>query len=157
LEASTKGNRILEIIRWGGVAVGIFFAFYLGGSPQTQFSIFAIFSVIFLAGVTAIEGIFFSEGGAEVAGYGTDSGGYRRQSRMHFVALTLAIIIAWLLNWGFFAYLGIYMILLLFFTFSAINHFYTGLKEKFVMNTLLRPILTIFLWIVSLYFILPAL
>jgi hypothetical protein len=158
LSVSTKSNRFLEIMRWVFVAIGIFFAFYWGNNnPQTQFSIFAIFSVIFLAGFTAIEGIFFSEGGAEVAGYGNDGGGYRRQSRMHFLALTVAMILAWLLNWGFFAYVGIYMVLLLFFTFSAINHFYTGLKEKFVMNTLLRPVLTIFLWIVTLYFLLPAL
>jgi hypothetical protein len=157
LSVNTKANRFLEIIRWVFVAVGIFFAFYLGNTPQAQFSIFAIFSVIFLAGFTAIESIFFSEGGAKVAGYEGDGGGYRRQSRMHFLALTAAMIIAWLLNWGFYAYLGIYMVLLLFFTFSAVNHFYTGMKEKFVMNTLLRPLLTIVLWIMTLYFLLPAL
>ena len=158
LSVNTKSNRFLEIMRWVFVAIGIFFAFYWGNNnPQTQFSIFAIFTVIFLAGFTAIEGIFFSEGGAEVAGYGGDGGGWRRQSRMHFLALTVTMILAWLLNWGFFAYVGIYMVFLLFFTFSAINHFYTGLKEKFVMNTLLRPVLTIFLWIVTLYFLLPAL
>ena len=69
LSVNTKSNRFLEIMRWVFVAIGIFFAFYWGNNnPQTQFSIFAIFTVIFLAGFTAIEGIFFSEGGAEVAG-----------------------------------------------------------------------------------------
>ena len=86
-----------------------------------------------------------------------DGEGYRRQSRMHFLALTVVMFFAWILNWGFMAYVGIYMVLLVFLTFSSINHLYTGLKEKFVMNTLLRPILTIFLWVITLYFLLPAL
>jgi hypothetical protein len=157
MTSNTKINRSLEIIRWAGVALGIFFAFYWGNSPQSQFSIFAIFSVIFLAGITAIESMFFGKGGAEVSGYGEDGAGYRRQSRMHFLALTVVMFFAWILNWGFIAYMAIYMVLLVFLTFSAINHLYTGLKEKFVMNTLLRPILTIFLWVITLYFLLPAL
>jgi hypothetical protein len=157
MAVSTKINRFLEIIRWSGVALGIFFAFYWDTNPQAQFSIFAIFTVIFLAGVTAIEGIFFSEGATLVSDYGDTGGGYRRQSRMHFLAITVVMLIAWLMNWGFYSYLAIYMVLLVFFTFSAINHLYTGLKEKFVMNTLLRPIGTIFLWVITLYFLLPAL
>lgn len=157
MAVSTKINRFLEIIRWSGVALGIFFAFYWDTNPQAQFSIFAIFTVIFLAGVTAIEGIFFSEGATLVSGYGDTGGGYRRQSGMHFLAITVVMLIAWLMNWGFYSYLAIYMVLLVFFTFSAINHLYTGLKEKFVMNTLLRPIGTIFLWVITLYFLLPAL
>jgi hypothetical protein len=155
--ASTKINRFLEIIRWAGVALGIFFAFYFDTNPQSQFSIFAFFTVIFLAGVTAIEGIFFREGATLVSGYGDSGEGYRRQSRMHFLAITVVMLIAWIMNWGFYSYLAIYMVLLVFFTFSAINHLYTGLKEKFVMNTLLRPIATIFLGIITLYFLLPAL
>jgi hypothetical protein len=155
--ANTKINRFLEVMRWAGVALGIFFAFFWGNSPQSQFSIFSIFTVIFLAGFTAIEGLFFREGGAEVAGYGDQGAGWRRQSRMHFLAITLVMFFAWVLNWGFMAYLAIYMVLLVFFTFSAINHFYTGLKEKFVINTLLRPVITVFLWGITLYFLLPAL
>ena len=59
MTASTKINRFLEIMRWAGVALGIFFAFYLGNNnPQLQFSIFAILSTVFLAGFTAIEGMF---------------------------------------------------------------------------------------------------
>ncbi len=138
--ANTKMNRFLEIMRWAGVALGIFFALYFDTNPQSQFSIFAIFTVTFLAGVTAIEGIFFGEGAALVSGYGDVGEGYRRQSRMHFLAITVVILIAWLMNWGFYSYMAIYMVLLVFFTFSAINHLYTGLKDKFIMNTLLRPL-----------------
>jgi hypothetical protein len=93
MSASTKINRFLEIIRWSGVALGIFFAFYWDTNPQAQFSIFAIFTVIFLAGITAIEGIFFSEGATLVSGYGDTGGGYRRQSRMHFLAITVVMLI----------------------------------------------------------------
>jgi hypothetical protein len=144
-------------MRWAGVALGIFFAFYWDTNPQLQFSIFAFFTVIFLAGVTAIEGIFFKEGAAQVSGYGDTGEGYRRQSRMHFLAITVVMLIAWFMNWGFYSYMAIYLVLLVFFTFSAVNHLYTGLKGKFVMNTLLRPLGTIFLWIITLYFLLPAL
>ncbi|PKL67538.1 MAG: hypothetical protein CVV28_04465 [Methanobacteriales archaeon HGW-Methanobacteriales-1] len=158
MTASTKINRFLEIMRWAGVALGIFFAFYLGNNnPQSQFSIFAILSTVFLAGFTAIEGMFFREGGGKVAGYGDQGEAWRRQSRMHFLAITVTMIFAWILNWGFYAYLGIYMVLLVFFTFSSVNHFYTGLKEKFVINTILRPILTILLWVMTIYLLLPAL
>ncbi len=137
--------------------MGIFFAFYWDTNPQAQFSIFAIFLVISLVGITAIEGISFSEGATLVSGYGDTGEEYRRQSRMHFLAITVVMLIVWLMNWGFYSYLAIYMVLLVFFTFSAINHLYTGLKEKFVMNTLLRPIGTIFLWVITIYFLLPAL
>jgi hypothetical protein len=152
-----KINRLLEIIRWTGVAFGIFLSFYLSNNPQIQFSIFAIVTVIFLAGFTVIEGVFFGEGAEVVSGYGGQGEGYRRQSRMHLMAITLVMIIAWILNWGFYSYVAIYMVLLVFFTLSAINHLYTGIKEKFVLNTILRPLATIFLWIMTIYLLLPAL
>lgn len=157
MTTNTSMNRLIEILRWAGVALGIFFAFYWGSDPQSQFSIFAFFTVIFLAGFTAIEGLFFGEGAAQVTGYGDQGSGYRRQSRMHFLAITVVMFFAWLLNWGFYAYMAIYMVLLVFFTFSAVNHFYTGLKEKFVMNTLLRPLVTVMLWMITIYFLLPLL
>jgi hypothetical protein len=138
------------------VAIAIFFAFYWGTNPQSQFSIFACFTVVFVAGFTTIEGLFFRESASEVSGYG-DGGAYQRQSTFHFLALTVTIILAFLLGWGFFAYLGLFIFLMIFLTLSAINHLYSGLKEKFVFNSLLRPILTIFLWIIAIYFLLPAL
>lgn len=152
----TKINRILEIIRWFGIALGIFLAFLLGTTPMQQFNIFAIISMIFITGLTAVEGLFFGKTASEVSGYG-EGGAYQRQSALHFLALFLAIIIAVILNWGFFAYLGIYTVLLIFLTFSAINHLLTGIKEKFVMNTLLRPLLVVLIWIITLYLLLPAL
>lgn len=153
---NTKINRFLEIFRWVGVAIAIFFAFYWGNTPQSQFNIFAALSIVFVAGLTAIEGLFFSESASEVSGYGEGSA-YQRQSTLHFLALTVTIILAFLLGWGFFAYLGLFIFMMIFLSLSAINHLYSGIKEKFVANSLLRPILTIFLWVITLYFILPAL
>jgi hypothetical protein len=154
--SETKINRFLEILRWCGVAVGIFLAFLLGTGPVQQFNIFAIISVIFVAGLTAVEGLFFGKSAAEVSGYGEGGVGYRRQSQMHFIALFLAIIISAIFSWGFFSYFGIYLVFILFLTLSAINHFYTGIKEKFVVNTLLRPLLVVLIWVITLYFLLPA-
>lgn len=151
----TKINRFLEILRWLGVVLGIFFAFLWGTGSVQQFNIFALFSVIFIAGLTAVEGLFFTKSASEVSGYG-EGGAYHRQSTLHFMALTVCMIIVLLLNWGFFAYTAIYMVLLIFLTFSAINHLYTGIMEKFVLNTLLRPLLTVFIWLITLYFLLPA-
>jgi hypothetical protein len=151
-----KINRYLEIFRWLGVAIGIFLAFYWGNNALTQFNIFAIFSVIFIAGFTAIEGMFFSESAGEVSGYG-EGGAYQRQSALYSLALTITMIVAVLLGWGFHAYLGLLIFLMIFLTLSSINHLYTGMKDKIVVNSILRPILTILLWIITLYFLLPAL
>jgi hypothetical protein len=138
------------------VAIAIFLAFYLGSNAQSQFNIFAILTVVFIAGFTAIEGLFFSKSASEVSGYG-EGGAYQRQSTLHFLALTVTMIVAFLLGWGFFAYLGLFIFLMIFLTLSAANHLYSGLKDKFVLNSLLRPVLTILLWIIGIYFILPAL
>lgn len=153
---NSRINRFLEIFRWVGVALGIFFAFYWGTNSHNQFNIFAIFSVIFIAGFTSIEGLFFSESAREVSGYG-ESDGYQRQSTLQFVALTMTMIVAVLLRWGFHAYSALLIFLLIFLTLSAINHLYTGIKDKMVANSILRPVLTLLLWIISLYFLLPAL
>lgn len=153
---STKINRFLEIFRWMGVALGIFLAFYWGNNPQTQFNIFAIFTVVFIAGFTALEGFFFQKSASEVSGY-TGGHAYQRQSSLQFLALAVTMILALILRWGFYAYLGLIIYMLIFLTLSSINHLYTGFKEKFVLNSILRPILTLFLWVVSLFFIIPAL
>ena len=153
---NTKINRFLEILRWVGVFLGIFFAFLWGSGPLQQFNIFAIFAVVFVAGLTGIEGLFFGKSAVEVSGYDQGSA-YQRQSAFNNLALAITAVLALLLGWGFYAYVGLLMVLLIFLTFSAINHFYTGIKEKFVPNTLLRPLLVILLWIISLYFLLSAL
>ncbi|HMK53831.1 MAG TPA: hypothetical protein VK444_03535 [Methanobacteriaceae archaeon] len=153
---STKINRFLEILRWTGVAIAIFFGFYLGTNPQSQFSIFAIITVLFVGGITTLEIFTLAKSGSDVSGYGK-GGAYQRQSGVHFLAITLTMILAWFMGWGFYAYASIFMVLLIFLTLSAVNHLYSGLKEKFVLNTILRPLLTLFLWIISLYFLLPAL
>lgn len=153
---STKINRFLEIFRWVGVAIGIFFAFYWGANSQSQFNIFAIFSVVFIAGFTAIEGLFFSESASEVSGY-TYGGAYQRQSTLHFLALAVTMILSLIFGWGFYAYLSLLMFMLIFLALSSINHLYNGFKDRFVLNSFLRPILTLFLWAISLFFILPAL
>jgi len=153
---STKINRFLEICRWIGVAIGIFFAFYWSTNPQSQFNIFAVFTVVFIAGLTAIEGLFFSESASEVSGYSGGSA-YQRQSSLHFLALAVTMILSLILGWGFYAYLSLLMFMLIFLTLSSLNHLYIGLKEEFVINSFLRPILTLFLWAISLFFILTAL
>jgi len=153
---STKINRLLEICRWVGVAIGIFFAFYWSTNPQSQFNIFAVFTVVFIAGLTAIEGLFFSESASEVSGYSGGSA-YQRQSSLHFLALAVTMILSLILGWGFYAYLSLLMFMLIFLTLSSLNHLYIGLKEEFVINSFLRPILTLFLWAISLFFILTAL
>jgi hypothetical protein len=153
---STKINRLLEICRWVGVAIGIFFAFYWSTNPQSQFNIFAVFTVVFIAGLTAIEGLFFSESASEVSGYSGESA-YQRQSALHFLALAVTMILSLILGWGFYAYLSLLMFMLIFLTLSSLNHLYIGLKEEFVINSFLRPILTLFLWAISLFFILTAL
>ncbi len=151
-----KINRFLEILRWFGIGLSIFLAFLWGSEPLQQFNIFSVISLIFISGLTAVEGLFFSKSASKISGYG-EGGAYQRQSALHFLSLLIVVMIAVILNWGLFAYMSLFMVLMVFLTLSAVNHLISGIKEKFVLNTVLRPLLVILLWSITLYFLLPAL
>ncbi len=144
-------NNFLEILRWGGVAVGIFLANLLGKSPAEQFSIICLWTVIPIAGLTGIESVFFAKRAAKQSGYG-DGGPYQRQSGLNNLAVAVTAAFVYILHWGIYAKAAVMTTLLVFLILSAINHGYTAMKEKNrTIKNLLRPAMTALL----LAFVLP--
>ena len=148
---------VLEITRWVGVALGFFFSFLWSNTPTEQFTILTVFVVVFVAGITGIESLFFSKTARESTGY---EGGraYQRQSAANNLALAIVALVAFFLGWGVFASAAIMSVLLVFLTLSSINHLYSAIKEdNKVMKSYLRPILTVVLIVVVLPFMIMAL
>ncbi|MBS3813410.1 MAG: DUF6790 family protein [Candidatus Acetothermia bacterium] len=137
--------RSLEVLRLVGVAVGIFFAFWFSGDPEYQFSILTITVVLSLAGLSGIEGLFFGEAAAELAGY-SESGGYQRESAFNDLALALATLLVYAVGWGVYAKVTLMSITLIFLILSAINHAYTVVnKEEATLINHVYPIVTLLL------------
>lgn len=152
-----KKSSIFEIARWGGVAMGFFFAFYWGNNPAEQFTILTVFVVSFVAGLTAIESLLFSKEASESTGY---EGGraYQRQSAVNNLALAIVALLSFYLSWGVFASAAVMSVLLVFLSLSAVNHLYSAVKENNkVAKSYLRPILTVLLILVVLPVMIPAL
>ena len=134
--------RVLEILRWVGVGIGIFLALLLGEGPVQQFSILCGWVVISLAGLTGIESVFFAQAASQISGYGY-GGAYQRQSGLNNLALAVTTILVYALNWGFYAKITVMCVMLIFLTFSASNHAYSAIKEhNRSLRNFLRPIMT---------------
>ncbi len=153
---SKNVNNYLEIIRWASVPVGIFFAFLWGSNPVEQFSILTAFTVITIAGLTGIESIFFSQTASEQSGYG-DGTAYQRQSGANNIALAITASLVYIFGWGFYAQLTVMSVLIIFLALSGTNHTYSAIKEgNTSKKNLYRPLMTIILLIVLLFFIFNA-
>ena len=153
----TKLCNILEISRWVGFGIGIFFAELPGQDPAQAFSIFSIWTVLSIAGLTGLESVFLGEASSRLSGYGK-GGAYQRQSGFNNLALALAMLLAYSLGWGIYAKVALLTTLLIFLTLSACNHAYSALKENNKkLKNFLRPIMTIFLLTYSIPIILRTL
>ncbi len=152
----TETTKFFEILRWTGVFVGIFLAFYLGSTPVQQFSIMFVWVTVSLAGLTGIN-LFFGRTSSEYSGYMSESG-FRRQSGINLLAVAITALIVYFLNWGTYAQAAVMIILLIFFVVNSINHAYAAYVEgaKNILN-ILRPVMTLILLIVVLPLMLNAL
>jgi uncharacterized protein DUF6790 len=140
-------NIVLEILRWCGVGVGFYFANVGGQTPQEQFSALCIWIVLCLAGLTAIQSLFFGKKAAQASGY-KDSGAYQRQSGLNNMALAITTLLVYLFGWGIHAKLTVMTVLLVFLTLSASNHAWSAIRDKnYKPLNLLRPVLTALLLI----------
>ena len=152
----SKRTKIFEILRWSGVFIGIFLAFYFGNTPQQQFSIMFVWVTVSLAGLTGIN-LFFGESSSEYSGYMSESG-FKRQSGINLIAIAITALIVYFLNWGIYAEAAVMIILLIFLVVNSINHVYSafieGAKNKI---NILRPLMTLILLIVVLPLMLNAL
>jgi hypothetical protein len=150
-----KAIKIFEILRWVGVFIGIFLAFYYGHTPVQQFSIMFVWVTVSLAGLTGIN-LFFGKTSSEYSGYMSESG-FKRQSGINLLALAITALIVYFLNWGILAESAVMIILLIFLVFNSINHVYSAVLEgaKNKIN-ILRPVMTLILLIVVLPVMLNA-
>jgi hypothetical protein len=133
--------RALEITRWVGVVAGFQFAFFLGGTPAERLHILAPWVVGSLAGLTAVESLFFGKAASRITGYAPS--GYQRQSGLNNLALAVMALLVWYLGWGTLAEAAVMNILLIFLFLSACNHAWSAWKEQNRnARNLLRPVLT---------------
>jgi hypothetical protein len=152
----SQRTKIFEILRWTGVFIGIFLAFYFGQTSVQQFSIMFIWITVSLAGLTGIN-LFFDQSSSEYSGYMSESG-FRRQSGINLLAVAITALIVYFFNWGTYAEAAVMLILLIFLVINSINHAYSAFVEgaRNKIN-ILRPLMTLILLIVVLPLMLNAL
>jgi len=118
--ALTRANRLLEGSRIAGVVAGFAVASSIDGS-EARLRVLQLWLVLSVAGLTAIEGLFFGRGAALMSGYG-DPGPYQRQSALNNLALVCVSVWSFLAGWGAQACAAILAVLLCFLVLSGINH-----------------------------------
>jgi len=135
--------KFLEFLRIAGAVGGMFIAYYYGDTPEEALHIMTPILITAIAGLTGLEGLFFSSAGAKAAGFEVGSN-YQRQSALAFLSLAIMSLIVYFASWGKMADLTITLTFLMVFVFSAINHTWQIIAEKnYSWKNLNRPFLTI--------------
>lgn len=131
----------LEALRWIGVVTGFQLAYLLGDGSRERLHILAPWVVGSLAGLTAVESLFFGRAATRISGYAPSA--YQRQSGMNNLALALTALMVWFLGWDTYAEAAVLCVLLIFLFLSACNHAGSALREKNRnLRNLLRPVIT---------------
>jgi hypothetical protein len=147
-------NKFLELMRWFGLPLGIFFAFFWGNNPAEQFNIFAVFAVVFIAGLTGIESLFFEKEASKLSGHG-ESKIYQRQSGINNIALAITAPIVYMFGWGLYAEAALVTVLIISLSLYSLNHLYTGMKEyNNTSKGFMGSILTLILFVIVVCFLL---
>jgi len=151
-----KFIKAAEILRWTGVTLGIFLAFLLGTTPIEQFSIVTIWVLVSLHGLTALESLLFGKVASKISGYKYSRS--QKQSAINNLAVAVAIIAVYLLGWGLYAKASLVFVMILFFTFSGVNHALSAIvdKNRHLIN-ILRPFMSFLIVGFMLFFLLSAL
>jgi hypothetical protein len=143
---------IIEWLRPCGVVFGFLIAEFYSTDAVSKFHILGPFITAVMCGTVGLESLLLGEAASAKIGY-TPNREYQIQSGLSDLAMAVTAIIVYVLNWGRFADAAITTVMLMFFTFSAVNHTATIIRDKNMKTAnLMRPILTILL----LLFLLPA-
>ncbi len=143
--------KILEITRIVGAIAGYFVAYFTTDDPAQMIKILTLWMILFIAGLSGIEGLFFPNQAAREKGYETGSN-YQRQTAFFFLALAIMAVVVYFMKWGVFAELSLSFTFLLFLLMSTINHAYQAIaKKNFKWNNVIRPFQTLFLIAVYIY------
>ena len=135
----------MEWLRPAGIGFAIFFAYYFGKDAISQFHIMGPFVVMLMSGTVAFESLVLGEAASEKIGY-APSRAYQIQSGLANAATGITALLVYTLNWGRYADAAIVTAMLLFFTFSAVNHAATAIMERNIKPVnLMRPFLALLL------------
>jgi hypothetical protein len=146
-----------EIGRFVGVILGFYFGYACGDGPREILHVLVPWIVISLAGLTGIEGLFFSDAAAKSMGREPGSP-YQKQSGMNNIAIAITALLVYLFDWGFYAEVTILFVLLIFLVLSSINHTVEIFANKnYKLKNILRPAITIALLIYLVPLIISAL
>jgi hypothetical protein len=98
-----------------------------------------------LSGTVAFESLILGEAASEKIGY-EPKRAYQIQSGLANAATAITALIVYVLDWGRYADATIVTAMLLFFTFSAVNHVATAIMERNMKPVnLMRPIMALLL------------
>ena len=135
----------MEWIRPVGITAAYFFAKFYGIDAVSTFHILGPAVVILMCGSVAFESLFLGATASEKVGYRPDRA-YQVQSGLNNLATAVAALLALVLHWGRYADAAVVTVMLLFFSFSALNHLSTAIKDhNFKPVNLLRPAMALLL------------
>jgi hypothetical protein len=138
-------SNLMEWIRPAGIGVVYFLAEYLHQDAVSKFHLLGPWVVVIMSGTVALESLFLGEAGAEKIGYQPNRA-YQIQSGLSNLATALTALLVFVLDWGRYADATVVIVMLLFFTFSAVNHAATAIRgHNWKPVNLMRPILTLLL------------
>lgn len=153
--------KILDYIRILSVSIAFFFGYQIAFAGSSYNAIgqlhFMIPIIIFaIAGLSGLEGLFFSDQSARLKGFAVGSN-YQKQSAYAFLSYAVVSLLILILNWGIKAELSILFVFMFFFILSAINHGREAIIHKnYSWQNINRPFITLFLIIGLIYPIIIA-
>jgi hypothetical protein len=153
-----KLYNLFEFLRIILVASGAFICNYLYNSnPQLLLHTLMPWVVLPIAGLTGIQGLFFSKISAEA--HQREIGSiYQKQSAANNLAVAITALIVWLSNWGVYADAAILIATLIFLTLSSCIHTWEAIQLKHAIKRhLRRPIWTLALLLLCVPIIIRAL
>lgn len=141
--------QILEIIRIISVCVAFYWGYSIGFAngydPSAQLHFMIPVIIVAIAGLSGIEGLFFSKESAKNKGFEVGSN-YQKQSAIALLSYAVAALIVYFYNWGIKAELTIFFAFIFFFFFSAVNHAWDAIKRKnYKWQNINRPFIMLLL------------
>jgi len=151
----------LDNIRIVSVFIAFFFGYQIGFAngydPIAQLHFMIPVIIIAIAGLSGLEGIFFSRESAQLKGFETGSN-YQKQSAIALLSYAVVAIFVYISNWGIKAELTILFAFIFFFFFSGLNHGLDAIRRKnYKWQNINRPFISLLLVAGLIYPVLKAL
>ena len=128
-----------------GITTAYFCAKYFGTDAVSTFHILGPAVVMLMCGSVAFESLVLGAAASEKVGYRPDRA-YQVQSGLNNLATAVVALLAVVLHWGRYADAAVVTVMLLFFSFSAVNHLMTAIRNHNLNPVnLLRPAMALLL------------